>query len=324
MSGRTTSTKAASTDAALVARAVRQDPPLSVVYSDDYLRWNLGEGHPTDPRRAQNFMRILEATDVPHEVLRPRRAQPMELARVHSYGYINEVMRGFSSEWEGEQIDLADTARLMAGGTMLAVDRMLDGQVVRAFNPQGAKHHAHRDHGSGFCVFNDMAIAATRFADAGMKVLYLDWDVHHGDGVEALCLDMRGVTTASVHGDGFPYTGRENMPERGALNRTLHTAGDKGWLRAIHSLLNEALAREVPDVILLATGADSHRSDPLGRLRVTVDGYARAASVVRGVADAFCEGRVLIGGAGGYQPDYWTPMCWAAVAREMERARPGH
>lgn len=289
---------------------------LTMAYGSRYLDWDLGAGHPTDPVRAANLMALMEAAAIEHDVIAPRAATREELLAVHDETYVDRVHMGLSDEWEGTRVDLGDVARIMAGGTMSLVDGVLDGSIRRGFNPQGAKHHAHRDHSSGFCVFNDMAMAAHRFVVAGMRVAYIDWDVHHGDGVEAICRSMPWVATASIHGNGFPGTGRSHEPSRQVWNYMLGGADDNIWINRIDRALDR-LAAHKPDVLLVATGADSHRSDPLGNLSVTVDGYGRAGALARDFAETHCEGRVIVGGAGGYQPDFWTPLCWLAVARAV-------
>lgn len=292
---------------------------IDVIYSPDYLNWQLGRDHPTNPVRALNAVRLIEAMQLKHELLTPRLATREELELVHAPGYVSLTLEGVNEEWRGIQPVLGETAQLMAGGTMLAVDRMLAGDSVRAFNPQGAKHHAHRGYGSGFCVFNDMAMAARRFIlERGWKTLYVDWDVHHGDGVEALLLEEEMAMTASIHGKGFPGTGTGHLPDKHAYNWMLENGADgRDALAALAEALHTAEDFQ-PDVVLLAAGADAHITDPLGPLRLTVEDYADLGRALREFADDNCEGRVLIGGAGGYQPHTWTPQVWATVVREME------
>jgi acetoin utilization protein AcuC len=202
-------------------------------------------------------------------------------------------------------------------------------ETLVAFNPQGAKHHAHSDHSSGFCVFNDMAMAAQKFIGLmGWRVLYIDLDVHHGDGVEALLRDEPNAMTFSMHGDGFPGTGTSDDVDHHAYNTMFRQGtGDQHWVDDLWRFLRYEATPFMPHVVMLACGADSHRTDPLGGLQITVDGYAQAADLVWEFADAFTDGRVLIGGAGGYQPEFWTPMIWATVAQRFsvgvaERAKP--
>jgi acetoin utilization protein AcuC len=144
-----------------------------------------------------------------------------EAGLVHDPAYVAAVRRGRCAEWSGTQERLGEVAALMFTGTLDLVEQLLiDDQPGIYFNPQGAKHHAHRDHASGFCVLNDMAWAATRLTGAGQRVIYLDWDAHHGDGVEALLLNTPEAVTASIQDRTiFPGTGRGwSDTMRGAYN----------------------------------------------------------------------------------------------------------
>lgn len=188
------------------------------------------------------------------------------------------------------------------------------------FNPQGAKHHAQRDHASGFCVLNDMAWAAKRLVAAGKKVLYVDWDAHHGDGVEALLLGDPEAVTASIHQIGiYPGTGGRSLPEQGAYNWPLSAGdGDAALATAMIGVL--ALADEIrPDVVLLACGADGLAGDPLTSLEFTLDGIGSAASRL-GAWTAARDVPVVVGGAGGYQPLTETPAAWALTIRNLHDA----
>jgi acetoin utilization protein AcuC len=164
-----------------------------------------------------------------------------------------------------------------------------------------------------------MAWAARILIASGMKVLYIDWDAHHGDGVENLLRDYPDAVTASIHdGTIFPGTGRDgHEPENGVYNWALPSgAGDKEFLAAMDDI--ETLANTIkPDIILLATGADAHISDPLSTLNFDYPGYKAAAEVVARIANRHSRGRVLIGGAGGYQPFDHTPKIWATVVSEV-------
>jgi len=196
----------------------------------------------------------------------------------------------------------------------MLVERMLAGTTTLGFNPQGAKHHAGYAHSSGFCVFNDMAFAATALAAAGWRVCYLDWDAHHGDGVEALTADNPDVMTASIHNVPlFPGTGYADDPDRQVWNYPLEGAATGG---AMLAAVDDALVRAAefgPDIVRLAAGADGHRDDLLSVLRYDYEHFASAATRVAQFAARHCERRVLVGGAGGYQPLTHTPAIWAAV-----------
>jgi acetoin utilization protein AcuC len=235
---------------------------------------------------------------------------------IHDKDYVSRVLDdGHCGEWYPDQAELGKVALHMFAGTVRLTEKMLADEIKIGFNPQGAKHHAQYDHSSGFCVFNDMAWAAKEFQKNGMKVMYIDWDAHHGDGVENLLAGSIDLTTCSIHDSViFPGTGlKGHFPELGVYNWALDPAsGDDEFRRAMGEI--EQLADKLkPDVVLLATGADAHKSDPLSTLQFDYPGYEDAASTVGRIASAYSEGRVLMGGAGGYQPFDHTPEIWAKV-----------
>jgi acetoin utilization protein AcuC len=293
---------------------------LHVAYDDVYLDWKLGNGdgsHPTNPIRAQFALNILKE-DYDVEVVKPN-ADVMDKAHlqlVHDSQYISRVIdSGHSGEWYPDDKHKGRVALEMFAGTVRLAEKILSGEAKVAFNPQGAKHHAQYDHSSGFCVFNDMAWAARHFTDAGYKVMYIDWDAHHGDGVENLLYDFPDIVTCSIHdGTVFPGTGRDgHKPEQGVYNWALpEYSGDEEFMKAMDEI--EDLADTVqPDIILLAAGADGHKTDPLATLQFDYPGYKYASQAVARIANKYSQGRILIGGAGGYQPIIHTPYIWAGV-----------
>lgn len=293
---------------------------IDFIYGDTYLSYVLGRSHPTRPVRALNTLRLVQATGVPHRVVEPRMATGDELAIVHDPAYIEGIRAGYDGEWSGYRPQLHGAAALIAGGTLDAARRIITGETVRAFNPMGAKHHAMREHAEGFCIYNDMAIAATVLADAGLRVLYIDWDAHHGNGVEFLLEHRTDILTASIHnGDIYPGTGLWHRPEAAAYNWPLPSGADGIELRLALSEVFEVGAEFRPDVVLLAAGADGHKYDPLGGLGYTVEDFAAAGNRVSDFADQHCAGRILAGGAGGYRADDWTPLAWLAVVRALAK-----
>jgi acetoin utilization protein AcuC len=309
---------------------------LVIAYSDTYLNWKLGSGdgsHPTNPVRAKLAVDYLEAElpefGVGYEIIEPtfEEGDRDRLLEVHSEQHVSMVLdTGTSAEWFGVSRSNAETAGLMFGGTVRLVEKMLSDGTRVAFNPQGAKHHAHYSKSSGFCVFNDMAWAALEFKKAGLKVAYIDWDVHAGDGVQALLAET-DIPTFSIHGHGiFPnlrYTSLPNMKgnysyideESHWYNYNLQTgSGDDAFAWAIDEVVKRA-ETYAPDVILIATGADGHEGENWG-IKYTLDGYKYAAEKVAGLAEKLGS-KVLIGGAGGYQPYTWTPRIWAEVVKTI-------
>jgi acetoin utilization protein AcuC len=296
---------------------------LHVAYDSGLLKWQLGKGHPTNPVRAKNAVGLLRKSlgaEVVVEAI-TRAVTDEELSLVHDFEYISAVRAGWNSEWVGRRPDLGACAIHMFAGTLQLVDGVLDGRVRYGFAPQGAKHHAMRDYGSGFCVLADWSHAAEVFTRAGKRVFVLDTDAHHGDGTEALTRDNPNVMTASVHdGTIFPGTGLEGHDEaRGVLNYALaRGAGDAELTEAVGDALDRARAWGA-DVVLFAVGGDGYKDDPLSSLGYTYGGYETVARMV----GAFVGSRdlpIILGGAGGYLPHGATPRVWARVVTETYRS----
>lgn len=301
---------------------------INLICDSRYRNWVFDPTHPTQGRRfttAEQVLDELAAAGSVELVKHPSRpATAAELGRLHTPGYIAEVMEaGLSGEWAGSRPEMAELASLFLGGTMRAVELALAGELTVAHLP-GAKHHARAERSSGFCVFADFATAATVLADEhGRRVAVLDIDVHHGDGTEELTRDHRGILTFSVHQGGiFPGTGRfrEDDLERHVHNRPLPAgAGDDELVVAVQEFVD--VAKDFgTDFVMLAAGADGHAADPLGELRYSEDGFAHAVGLLRA---AFPDAPIVMGGAGGYRPDDHTPGMWlhalCALAGHGER-----
>jgi acetoin utilization protein AcuC len=300
--------------------------PVYLIHSDEYKNWIFDPTHPTQGRRFNNARDLLissakkEGINVV-EVL-PRTATEAELLRVHTPAYIDEVVnQHISTEWDGQRADLANLASLFVGGTLTALDALLTNKTKLAIHFPGAKHHAQSDHSSGFCIFNDFAIAADIASkDHGKNIIIIDIDAHHGDGVENLTAENPKVLTFSVHQDGiFPGTGDESKPGY-FYNIPLEAgAGDKELLDAIEQFIDVIGARDriwdwQPDLLFITCGADGHKEDPLTSLEYSVDGYV---AVAKRLKERFPDLPILLGGAGGYLPDTRTPEIWAGVARNL-------
>ena len=252
----------------------------------------------------------------------PRLATRAELERVHAPHYIDEVLSDHvSSQWSGKRPDLATLASTFVGGTLTALDALLNKGARTAIHFPGSKHHAQYDHSSGFCIFNDFAIAAdiaTR--DYGLRVAILDIDAHHGDGVENLTADNPMVLTYSIHEKGiFPGTGNEDYPEKNIYNFPLvpknadlnsRGKGDDALHHGVEQFIDK-LDSFKPDLIFITCGADGHKDDPLSSLEYSVEGYAGIAQQLR---QHHPDMPMLFGGAGGYLPDTRTPEVWVGFA----------
>jgi len=305
--------------------------PVYLIHSDEYKNWIFDPTHPTQGRRFNNARDLLitsakkEGIDVV-EVL-PRPATEAELLRVHTPAYIDEVLnQHISTEWDGERPDLASLASLFVGGTLTALDALLTGKTKLAIHFPGAKHHAQSDHSSGFCIFNDFALAADIASkDHDKNIIIIDIDAHHGDGVENLSKGNYGVITFSVHQGGiFPGTGDES--EAGNFyNIPLEDgAGDEELLDAVSEFIYVVGARDriwdwQPDLLFITCGADGHSEDPLTGLNYSVEGYI---AVAKRLKERFPDLPILLGGAGGYLPDTRTPEIWAKVAAALAEIPP--
>jgi len=305
--------------------------PVYLIHSDEYKNWIFDPTHPTQGRRFNNARDLLIATAKREgidlvEVL-PRPATEAELLRVHTPAYIDEVVnQHISTEWDGERPDLASLASLFVGGTLTALDALLTGKTKLAIHFPGAKHHAQSDHSSGFCIFNDFALAADIASkDHDKNIIIIDIDAHHGDGVENLSKGNYGVITFSVHQGGiFPGTGDES--EAGNFyNIPLEDgAGDEELLDAVREFIYVVGARDriwdwQPDLLFITCGADGHSEDPLTGLNYSVEGYV---AVAKRLKERFPDLPILLGGAGGYLPDTRTPEIWAKVAAALAEIPP--
>jgi acetoin utilization protein AcuC len=308
---------------------------LTVVYNDVYLNWLLGNGdgsHPTNPVRAKLAMeKLLASLGNSVQVVHPvdptkEKSDRAALAATHNPDYIKMIESGDCGQWIGNRPIMGKTAYQMFQGTIRAVEIILSGKARVVFNPQGAKHHAQYAQASGFCVYNDMAYAAKTLKAAGLKVLYLDWDIHAGDGV-AHMLKGAGIPCISIHNGGiFPTDSwlQSSNFEHHHLAELIYNFnvrngdGDDVFMKAIDAA-REIIDAYQPDVILLAAGADGHTgANAIGvDSNYTAAGFKYAAEMVAEMAIKHANGRVIIGGAGGYQPLKETPETWALVVETI-------
>jgi acetoin utilization protein AcuC len=210
----------------------------------------------------------------------------------------------------------------VAGGSIAATEAILRGEALHAFHPGGGLHHAMRARASGFCIYNDVALGVAVARDAGHRVLYVDLDVHHGDGTQALFWDDPEVLTFSIHETGqtlFPGTGF--VSERGgrgaegtAVNvPLLPYSGDASWWPIVEQVVPALADAFRPTFLVTQHGCDSHALDPLAHLRLTTDSYARATHMLDAIAHRWCEGRWLATGGGGYDVYRVVPRSWSLV-----------
>lgn len=257
-----------------------------------------------------------------------RAASEAELTLAHGGDYVERV-RLLSETGGGDAGDVAPVgphsyaaARLAAGSAIEAMDAIIDGTVCGAYvlaRPPG--HHAMPNMGMGYCLFNNVAIAVNHGRRRGLRrTLILDWDVHHGNGTQAVFYDDPSVLFISLHQDNWYPLRSGGLGERGAgdgigysMNVPLPPGtGDRGYLEAFETLVAPAARRFRPDLIAVSAGQDAGMLDPLGRMMVTTAGFAALGTRVRALAEELCDGQVLIVQEGGYSATY-TPLCTLAV-----------
>lgn len=305
--------------------------------------YDLGADHPMSPLRQQltadliSHYGLLDRDDV--EVVEAPPASAEQLCTVHAPAYVRAVGRlsdqpVLASAPEMSQWGLSpggDTpafagmhgaAAAICGAAVEAAARVADGRAGQAFVLGGGLHHGLANRASGFCIYNDCALAIRTLLDAGIeRVACIDIDVHHGDGTQWIYFEDPRVLTCSVHESGrylFPGTG--SLIERGigaaegtAVNIPLPPyAGDRPYLRAIEEVIVPAVRRFAPQVILTQDGADPHHADPLAHLQVTMAAFPRAYTVLGQLADEVAGGRWIAMGGGGYTmqvaPRAWTQL----------------
>ncbi|MHB8648283.1 MAG: histone deacetylase family protein [Thermomicrobiales bacterium] len=288
-----------------------------IVYSDHYLDHHTGP-HPETERRLVAIIERLEADGLleGRPLLTPTNAPREAILRVHQADYVDALERfcAAGGGWlEPSTVVSAasfDVALLAAGGAIRAVDAVLTGEAQRVFalvRPPG--HHATAETGMGFCLFNNVAVAARHARDRyGLeRVAIIDWDVHHGNGTNDIFFDDPHVLFVSVH--QYPlYPGSGRATERGTgagegytLNVPLPPrSGDADYLRVFDDLIGPLVLSYQPELIFVSAGYDAAQDDPLAEMLVSDDGFRQMAERVVGWADTCCDGRIVALLEGGY------------------------
>jgi acetoin utilization protein AcuC len=308
------------------------DPAPLLVYGPRSVTYDFGPDHPLTPRRFGPGISLLEALGAAPG-LAPEPASDVELEWIHDAAYV-DVVKAFSHEPLGPPragIGPGDTpafagmheaSAAVAGGSLRAMEAILGGDVIHAFHPGGGLHHAMPGRASGFCVYDDPALAIARARRDGLRVLYVDLDVHHGDGVQAIHWSDPGVMTVSIHETGlslFPGTGFPDELGGGAalgtkVNLPLDPGtGERGWLAALELVLPALAEAFQPEVVVSQHGADAHAFDPLAQLLVTTTAMGAAARLVDSLAHRWAGGRWLATGGGGYDAYRVVPRAWSQV-----------
>lgn len=304
-----------------------------LVLAEAYRNHDPGPGHPESPARIMAVREALERSGLLNRCVRlnPRLASEEELLRCHSLAYIHTVIRDvaygkpcLSTGDTGLGEHSEEVARLAAGGVIVAVEAVLTGVVRNAFavvRPPG--HHAEASRGMGFCIYNNVAVAA-RHAQAvhGLeRVLIVDWDVHHGNGTEAIFREDPSVLYFSTHQSPlYPGTGAADERGEGAgegttINCPLPAGSDgEALIGAVREQLVPAAEWFRPQLVLVSAGFDARQGDPLADFELSDVDFGRLTQEVMALADRHCQGRLVSSLEGGYALAGLASACKAHVA----------
>jgi len=291
------------------------------VYDPIYKKHFAGRGHPESPGRLEAIMDLVEQTDFNErlEIIKPRDASDEEILTVHTQRYLDQVRRDITSGRNmlsmgdtNVSSDSLDAAVKAAGGICHAVDLVVSGKHSNAFcavRPPG--HHSGPDRGSGFCVFNNVAIAAKHAQKKHdiSRILIADWDVHHGNGTQEIFYSDPSVLFFSTHQwPLYPGTGSPDETGRGAgLGTTIncafrHGAGRREIVGAFRDKLIGAAEEFKPQLVLISAGFDSRIEDPLGGFGLSDDDFSELTQIMLDIAQKHASGRLVSTLEGGYNP----------------------
>src|SRR6266704_4723787 len=351
---------------------VQSDSRARLIFDPEELDYDFGPEHPLQPRRIVALMDLLETCGLWHSSntyssLPLRAATSEELSLVHTSDYISAVQTlgavGKVEGLESEHLQLAmkygfaegDTPVLprmhevsarIAGGSLAALHAVMgisdngtivpsDERPLHVFHPAGGLHHAWAERASGFCIYNDISVAIAHVLRATeAKVLYIDFDAHHGDGVQRSFYDEPRVMTISLHETGrylFPGIGDIFVLGRGlglgySINLPLEPfTEDDSYIEAIDSLLFPLVTSFAPDVIISQHGCDTHAWDPLTHLKLTMRGIQAQMKLTHQLVHTYCHGRWVALGGGGYDLYRVVPRAWSILWAEMsDQPLPAH
>ncbi|TFG27944.1 MAG: acetoin utilization protein AcuC [Promethearchaeota archaeon] len=330
---------------------------IGLVYTDEYQKYNFGDRHPLRPLRIKLTYSLMEKLGLLNndrlEIIPPRMCSSEELEMVHSKDYINAVKK-LSEDPDDNRIKpylyglgpgdnpvfkgMYEASALVCGASLVAADIIWkENEICFAFNPAGGLHHAIRNKASGFCIFNDIAVAIKHLKrlEKNIKIAYLDIDAHHGDGVQWLFYDDPNVLTISLHESGkflFPGTGDiKEIGEGNGLGYSINFpllpgTSNKMYLKLFRTCIPKILETYHPDILLTQLGVDTHFNDPLTQLGLSISLYRDLAQTIETCVTDYCNNRWLAFGGGGYLmsvvPRAWTLFLAKMLDMELENKLP--
>lgn len=320
------------------------------VWNDELRKYDFGPGHPFSPIRTRlayelvRFCGLLElpnvavvddfATATDEDLLRVHEPEYVEAVKRASEGLtFRDLSRGLGTEDVPIFAGMHNAAANIAGATLGAARAVHSGSARHAVSLWGGLHHAMPGSASGFCVYNDLGVAIAWLLAQGVeRIAYVDVDVHHGDGVQAMFHDNPNVLTVSIHESGrtlFPGTGVANdiggPNAHGATVNIPLPAGtdDNSWLRAFNAIVPDVLRAFRPQILITQQGCDSHRDDPLAHLRLSIEGQRASYLSLHELAHELTDGRWIAAGGGGYDwldvvPRAWTHLTAIAAGSPID------
>jgi acetoin utilization protein AcuC len=322
------------------------DSVVLVTVEDIARAYDFGLSHPLRPERVLLTYENIRTLDL---LIRPnvsewvsRSASDDEITAVHDENFVATVKAidaGDLDERAGlpfglgtpddpifDRMHVASAA--VCGASIVAAEAVASGAAEHSFNPAGGLHHARRAEASGFCIYNDPAVAIAKVLDLqpDWNVMYVDVDVHHGDGVQWIFYEDPRVLTVSLHQTGrylYPGTGFEDEIGDGDAAGTaaniplLPFTGEGDYLWALEAVISSLAEAFEPQLIFTQLGADTHHGDPLANLGLTMTAYPRMARILHEAAHRFAGGRWVATGGGGYQPNTVVPTVWTIHWAEM-------
>ena len=320
---------------------------VGLIFSEDYQRYNFGPSHPLRPQRlvlTYSLMEKLGLLDTPQlEIISPRMCTKEELEMVHSPKYI-EIVKKLSDNPKDDSVNsfrhglgpgdnpifkgMYEASALICGGSLIAADKVwTDDEFKIAFNFAGGLHHAVKDKASGFCIFNDIAVAIAHLKklQKDIRIAYLDIDCHHGDGVQWLFYDDPNVLTISYHESGqFLFPGSGTIEERGEGNGKgfsinfplLPGTSNRMYLNLFRKTTPKILETYQPDILISQLGVDTYFDDPLTQMGLSIQVYKDIAQTIKTSAKEYCQNKWLAVGGGGYLISV-VPRAWSLFLAKM-------